>query len=317
MDNRIKLATVNRDLANLEEDIGWDADARRDLDEATRLFESLHAEVSRLKPAEQKELRRSLGWLETRRGDALYDWGENSSARDAYRLAIDQLTPLAQDPKEWYWYKLFEAQARRGLGQIARDDGDSAEATRQFDEAIAIAREVAEGSRDPDPRDVLTRTLTLSAIPGSKASRREDAAGRMDEAVKLYDDLIREFPAVIWYRRDLAEAFVWRAELALERKRLESADRDLTGARETIDGLMAQTPENRSYPAMRGRLDLMTARLRRRQGKNDESARLLADAIDRLEHDLRDRPNRVAVRRALDAARREASASGPSSEAAR
>jgi tetratricopeptide (TPR) repeat protein len=301
--DRLKLAEANRDMARFLQDNGHDREAAPYFEKALSLTDELFADFANLGPRLQKELQRITGWLAVKAGDAALEHGDLEQAGRLYRRAIELLSPVIADQREWYWYRLFVGEAHRGLGRIARERKDGS-ADREFAEAEQIARGVIKDQPEPDPRQRLALTLLdrwqdLPAEPG----RAHEADAALDEAVALMDRIVEEFPAVTWYRVDGADVRLARAGRHTAAGRKERAEHDLAEAQRILTELMAKEPENWFYPGHLGRVEVALSLLRLRQGRGDEARRLLDEGIRHLERACQYRPNHVRDRRSLDEAR--------------
>ena len=203
---RLRLAAANRDMGVFLLENGHDREAAPFFAKAQSVIDRLFVEFAELSPSDQRELNRSAGWLEVKVGSAALEHGELEQAGRSFRRAMELLSPLIQDPNEWYWYRLFLSEAHRGLGMIARERKDES-ADREFAEAERIARGVLKDAAEPEPRQMLANALIDrwdgTAIVPDGASQ---ADASLNEAVALLDRITGEFPAVTWYRQDRANA---------------------------------------------------------------------------------------------------------------
>jgi tetratricopeptide (TPR) repeat protein len=303
---RSSLATAYREMADFLQDNGRDREAAAYFTKARRLAERLVAEFDGLSPVEQKEVRRGGGWTAVKHGEFQRGQGAWDDARRSYRQGIDLLTPLAGNPREWYWYRLYIGWAHRGLGEIATEAGDAAAAEREFAEAIRIDRGVLAERKDREPDPCHDLGITLYRYGRSLAADRAragDAEAAFDEAVHLLRGICDESPGVYWYHRDLAEALTLRAARHAAAGRDAAAEADLDQARRLLTDLIARAPEDWINPGHLARVDLELGRLRLRQKRSDEARRLLGDAVRRLEAVTRDRPGAVGDLQSLDQAR--------------
>jgi serine/threonine-protein kinase len=313
----LMVATAYRDMAAFLQENGHDQEAAPYFEKARGLTDELLAGRGGSPEKNPKEVRRMTGWLAVRLGEARLEHGDLDGARRSFERAIDLLAPVAGDPNEWYWYRIFVGLAHRGLGLIAPEQGQPAVSEREFAEALRIHRDVFKESQDPDPRQQLAVTLVrhgegLMADPG----RAQQADHAFDEAVALLDGVVDEFPAVTWYRRDRAGALLARGARLAATNRVDQAERDLNEARRILEELAAKEPENRSYPGDLGRVALALGRLRLRQGRAADARTQFAQAVRHLERASQARPDHVLDRRSLDEARTAlrpaAGATGPS-----
>jgi tetratricopeptide (TPR) repeat protein len=289
-------------MAALLQDNGHDQEAAAYFKKSLALADSLPAEFAQQTKFRQTEVRRMVGWLTVKAGDAALDQGEWEQANHFYQQAIDLLAPVIRDPAEWYWYRLFVAQAHRGLGLIARERrGESAE--REFAEAERIARAVARELPDPDPRDSLAISLARHwSDLADEAGRAQQADAALDEAVGLLARICDEFPATTWYRCDRAEALLLRARRDAAAGRDDRAEQDLTEARQLLSNLMVKEPDKWCYPGHLGRVEEALGQLRLRQRCTAEARRLHEEALGHLQKACQYRPRHVRDRRSLDEA---------------
>jgi eukaryotic-like serine/threonine-protein kinase len=301
---RIRLASANRDMGTFLLENGHDREAAPYFAKAQSVIDRLFVEFADLSPSDQRELNRCAGWLEVKVGLAALEHGELEQAGRSFRRAIELLSPLIQDPKEWYWYRLFLSNAHRGLGKIARERKDEP-ADREFAEAERIARGVLKDAAEPEPRQMLANALVDrwdgTAIEPHGASQAD--AG-LDEAVALLDRITSDFPAITWYRQDRASALLARGGRHIAAGRDASAERDLIEAQRLLTELIAKEPENWSYPGELGRAQIALGQLRLRQVRTEEARKLFDDGARNLERACESRPAHIRDRRSLDNARR-------------
>ncbi len=307
LETRRILAAAYRDMAVfLQQENGHDEESEPYFETAHSSTTILLDRVDDFPPPAQAQIKESAGWLAVKVGDAQLDRGESEQAGNSYRRAIAMLAPVAANPKAWYWYRLFTAQAHQGLGAIHRERKQPA-AEQEFADAERIIRNVMHEapSQDAEPREELAIALVThwGEAPADTA-RAGDADAALDEAVALLDRNTKDFPANTWYRRDRTRALLARARRHAAAGRIDRAEHDLTEAQRLLAELVAKEAENWSYPGDRGRVEVALAQLRLKQSRAEEARKSLSEGIAHLEQACKYRPRNVHDRRSLDDARK-------------
>ncbi len=232
--------------------------------------------------------------------------GDDATAIEAYRDAIERFKVVSQETTAWFWYRLFRGQAHQGLGQLLHRAGDEAEADRHFAEATAIIRAVvADYPLDNDPRNVLAYCLKNDAERrADNPALRPEALRLLDEAADLEARLHTDFPGLTSKAQDRADILLARGILHATEGRNEAAADDLLEASAELTRLLGINPTNRVIAASLGRTETQLGALRVRQGQRDEGRKLIETGIARLEAVRSARPKNRDVRRCLDEARK-------------
>jgi serine/threonine protein kinase len=276
----LRLGAGYRDMARFLDDNGHDDEAAAYFAKAKTSAEEFVALLAEVPPGRLVGIRWMAGWNDAWVGEFELKHGNLEPARRAFEHCIEMLTPVVQNPKAWYWYRLFLSVAHRGLAMIARETGDAATWGEELDKSLRIAREVFKEVADPDAPNHLAIVLVergdwLDAQPGLSA----EAQSSFDEAVALLRGIVGEFPATTWYKSDLALALLARATW-----RASKAD------------------------------DAGLARLGLRQGRGAEANKLLERSVKNLEYASKARPanvrNRKSLAEALEAKQASTTATG-------
>ena len=102
---------------------GHDDEAAPYFAKARGHVERLVADLDNMAPIPQREAREAIGWFDVNAGDTAFANGDLVAARRSYERAIDMLTPVANVPKQWHWYRMYIGEAHRGLARVARRPG--------------------------------------------------------------------------------------------------------------------------------------------------------------------------------------------------
>ncbi len=186
LETRRMLADAYREMAVfLHDENGHDEESEPYFEKAVSSTAILFDSFEDFSPSAQTQIKERAAWLAVKVGDAQLDRGESEQAGTSYRRTIALLAPFAENPKEWYWYRLFTAQAHQGLGRIHRE-GKRPAAEQEFADAERIIRSVVNKapSQDAEPREELALALVthwgeVPAESGALARRTPPSTRRL------------------------------------------------------------------------------------------------------------------------------------------
>ena len=248
-------------------------------------------------------------------GKLTLEQGDLERAGAYYQKAAERLGIAVKQPNTWFWYRLWLAQAHRGISRVAHGLGQVEKADREMAEALAIMRDVvATNPGHVDPKYVLAWTRkTQGEQIATNPARRPEADAAIAEAITLADDLHAKFPDEVRYTRDRADILIARATLSLAAGRETDAERDLVEARKAL--LELKDEGNRCRWVQLGRAETALGKIRLRQGRDQEGVELLKSALRWLEAHHRERPRIVESRKAEEEARQALAEASNRSEA--
>ena len=224
-----------------------------------------------------------------------YELGDLEKAKASYTRAADRLA-RSYHSGAWFWVRLYEAQAHRGLGRIAHASGDNKTADLKYAESLKIIREVVKANPNhTDPKYVLSWTQAmngerLATIPARKGEADEPLA----EAFDLIDKVSRDFPDETRYAALRGRVLLDRAARLTEEGHDDRAEPLLEEAHKKIEGLaLVSDRENRNTWCLMGRAEIALGKLRLRQKRTAEAVKLLESAVNRLKALRNDCPKNV------------------------
>jgi serine/threonine-protein kinase len=145
---------------------------------------------------------------------------------------------------------------RTTQGSAAREAKDAPAAAEALNAAVRRGRELLEkngGPARPENRDFLLFLAAARSEQGALGTpdpaSRDEAVRALDEAIDLLDPLVRHFPQVRAYTRELAIALDRRGAALHAAGRTDRARADLDRARTLLEGLIraADLPDDHSY----------------------------------------------------------------------
>ena len=156
--DRVALGATYRVMAAFLFASGHDDEAAPYFAKARGHVERLVADLDNMAPIPQREAREAIGWFDVNAGDTAFANGDLVAARRSYERAIDMLTPVANVPKQWHWYRMYIGEAHRGLARV-RAAGDAGTWKREIHESLKIMRDISKEIGDSDVRQDLGVTL--------------------------------------------------------------------------------------------------------------------------------------------------------------
>lgn len=272
--------------------------AEMDYDAAIELIERLEHS---LKPADfasrkasalinRSELRVLRGQYQEAKVDA-----EQSVALLEFSIQQTE-SPSTRDELRWL---LAMALTDRGIAIAETATTKTGEA--DFRRALEVAKEVpADSLYFEDMRWQNAVTLSrLGGFLGSDVTRRTESEQRFNESAQIFQQLIKDSRDLPFYREELSIALMGRARMRLHLGALKLAEQDWISAAAIIDGLRRQFPSCPQYLSLQSSATALAADVRAREGRNDESRRLMSDAAELVEQAIQLDPDRELDRRSL------------------
>lgn len=285
------LAESLRDRATLLKSRGRLDEAGADLREALDIVARLQTQA----PG-QEELLRSEAGVELERLGLLFDLGQLEAALRSAERSVEICQSLVDSPRRGRLDPMLLLLALSSQGYLLDALGRPSEAAQVFDRAIVEARKWDEQTFDRNTSQAFARTLTWSVesainaeLTGAAGQTLEESQARLDEALRLWTNLVRAFPQSPGYRRYLADAHRVQGMLHGRKQQSELAAADLQESRTLLEALILEADE----PAHRDALAKTLAELATLQagaGQPALASQLLAAALAQLDQAIQTSP---------------------------
>jgi serine/threonine protein kinase len=234
------------------------------------------------------EMRRDAAKAARRVGEIQQRLGETGAAEASFRRACDVLEELGG--VEGADEELAIAENRLGwflwtVGQIP----DAA-----FSRALAIGTTlVHRGNVNPDARQELARAYSSQGIVHASFGRMSDAVEAHRQATALRQQLVRDFPDALEYRKDLGRSHANLVTVLRQTAQYDAAEKESAAALELLRGLRTESPRDPNYRADLAHVLDERANLLTVLGRRPEAGQLLAEACDLADQLVTDFPRSI------------------------
>jgi serine/threonine-protein kinase len=190
------------------------------------------------------------------------------------------------------------SQLQAGIAQ--RELGQTDKALVSLTQALEQLREFPERESDLSFQSWFGKALVEHGLSlGQFREHRAQAEANFTQAIRIWDELQRRFPAYPRFREDLAVAYEARAKVRPPTDHPGPADEDLDKARALLEKLVQDFPGVPIYRGRLGRACATRGRLALARGDANEAAAWLAKAADSLRACLKGSPADAIDRREL------------------
>lgn len=225
--------------------------------------------------------------------------GRQSEALATYRLAREQQDILVRLEPKSASYRNDLGMTLNNLSMVLDDPKEKLELV---SEALAIRRALSDERPDHTylKRNV-ARALHNQGVVNEKLERYADALPLFDEACAKLRTIVRDNPVTTFYRRELAESISGRAAALLGLDRASEAIAAAGEGFELLNALAQVDPENGHVRLTFNDLYRVAALSNEKLGRLDEALRLRQARLILLQRLVRDHPDRLELREALEA----------------
>jgi tetratricopeptide (TPR) repeat protein len=286
--NRDRLAETLRGRSNVHKAVG---DIKKTVDDLNRAGQ-IAGELLTENPENLGYLR-TVATIRQNLADQQIELGMTDEATNNIAFAVDALVKLIKSPKPIPSDQPLMLLALNEQGEMLRRAGRLEESKEVLQQAFAEASNAIIGGTN-DTRHSLARislnlgqTLTLLPDQGDKAN------ARIAEAIAIWEELTKSFPAIAFYQRYLAAAQTAQAELLLASGQTDEAVANLEQARKRLEPTVKLAPNMIAYRDVL--VDVLTglARAALATDRTDEAKVLYKEAIDHMEQITTQTPQSV------------------------
>jgi tetratricopeptide (TPR) repeat protein len=217
----------------------------------------------------------------------LHDLGRDD---ESLRLAAESAATFSAfaDANSELIARLSAVVAWSNLANIAREAGELPVAQQSSHEAVERSRRnLLINPQDPNVRYLLASSLVeRAAALNASGDQGASADALLDEAVRILDTLVEQYPRTASHRRKLAEALTFRGERNLSAGNMTPARDDAQRAGELLDALAIESPGSSAYGMHQGLTLALLGKAALEQGDRINAAATLQKSREHLEQTL-------------------------------
>jgi serine/threonine-protein kinase len=275
-------------LAELERDFAEALKAAARPKDALVHFGKAH-EIARNQYAEKPDdlsFQRTLALVQNDFGLILFEVGRTREGLDRCNQAVELFTRLSRrQPLHYQYDPLLYLMSLVDRAPLQRAAGQLGDAEKSLAEAVTLARALlGQNSQDNNARYYLAAARceqgTLLAEEHRKPAEAEKA---FEESVRGLAALRADFPQVGVYRPKHAEAQSGRGGARAELGRLDDAEADCRQAQQTLEAILAESPQDAKATSLLAATLARRARIAQVRGDRSAAAQDWDQAIARQE----------------------------------
>jgi eukaryotic-like serine/threonine-protein kinase len=218
-------------------------------------------------------------------------------ARAMLERAVNIWGPIANEANATPRDRMLQIMAIANLASARLEDNLPVEALHAADEALQRARALFDGVADNNTRFLLALSLRERALAlAHDPARLPEANGAIDDAIKLIEKNIVDFPSSPNYKRWLALGLRSRFVIRLAADRDKEADDDLAHARDVLKSLVARHPETAEYHGLLG----LTLEQLIQRGHTEKAVGPITEALDHLTRAKKESPENCKISAAIE-----------------
>jgi serine/threonine-protein kinase len=282
--------------------LGQKAEAADAYLRSSELYQQLAAEFSTV-PGYRRDLARTLDDL----GDLMRSGDRLDKAEEAYRKALTLQKELAEKYSEVPQYRFALFRTYKSLANLLRSMGRRKEAKENFAEAIALHKQLAASilaaQERQQNRPANRIALAVSYLDLGNLLRDSGQPGDAEQpyrdALKLYRQLVIEFPRVALYRRNLALSYNNLGLVLAATNRAEEAEDTYQEAIKLRQQLAADFPTVPEYQRGLAATHNYLGILQERIGRPKQAESSYGDALTLWQRLVKDFPTEPDYRQEL------------------
>jgi eukaryotic-like serine/threonine-protein kinase len=217
-------------------------------------------------------------------------------ARTMLERAVEIWGPIINKSEATSRDRMLQIIAITNLADARLEDNLPVESLRAADEALQRARALFDKVADNNTRFLLALSLRARALAlASDSAKLTEANGAIDDAIKLFEKNIVDFPSTPNYKRWLALGLRSRFVIRSLAKRDKEADEDLANARDVLKILVAKFPGSAEYHGLLG----LTLEQLIQRGHSQKAVGPITEALDHLTRARKESPENCKISAAI------------------